>query len=67
MAKRIPKSPGKLTQVAKSYNFAHTQMTRDQLVSTSVGWPKGEKLASTCAELRTNTVREITAYSANRR
>ena len=24
-------------------------------VSTSVGWPNGEKLASTCAELRTNS------------
>ena len=28
----------------------HIQLTCDQLVSTCVGWPNGERLASTCIE-----------------
>ena len=33
----------------KVVNFTHIQMAYDQLiVSTCVGWPNGEKLASTC-------------------
>ena len=29
----------------KVVNFTHIQLTCDQLVSTCVGWPNGEKLA----------------------
>ena len=30
-------------------SITHIEMTCDQLVSTCVGWPNGERLASTCA------------------
>ena len=32
-------------------NFTRIQLTCDQLVSTCVGWPNGEKLASTCVRV----------------
>ena len=37
----------------KVVNFTHTQLTCDQLVSTCVGWPSGEILASTCVRIWT--------------
>ena len=40
MAKRIRKAARKSQKV----NFTHIQLTCDQLVSTCVGWPNGEKL-----------------------
>ena len=34
----------------KAVNFTHIYMTCNQLVSTCVGWPNGEKLAWSCVE-----------------
>ena len=36
----------------KAINFTHIQLTCNQLLSTCVGWPDGEKLASTCVRSR---------------
>ena len=44
VAKRISKW---VRKSQKAGNCTHIQMTCDQLVSTCVGWPIGEKLAST--------------------
>ena len=42
----------KFTQIAKKVVIStHIQLTCDQLVSTCVGWPNGEKLASTCIRI----------------
>ena len=35
----------------KVVNFTHIQLTCDQLASTYVGWPNGEKLVSTCVRI----------------
>ena len=35
----------------KVVNFRHIELTCDQLVSSCVGWPNGEKLASTCIRI----------------
>ena len=51
VTKRIRKSARKFTQVAKSLNFRRIQMICDQLVSTCVGWPNGEKSAWTCVQI----------------
>ena len=43
---------GKSTQVAKRRKtFTHKQMICDQLVSTFIGWPNGERLALTCVRI----------------
>ena len=39
------------SQVAKAVNSTHIEMTCDQLVSRCIGWPNGEKLASTCVRI----------------
>ena len=41
----------KFTQVAKGVNVTRVQLTYDQLVTTCVGWPNGEKLALTCVRI----------------
>ena len=51
VAKWVRKSACKFTQFAKSRKFTHIQLTYDQFVSTCVGWPNGEKLASTCVRI----------------
>ena len=60
MAKRTGKFPHKYMQVAKKYFKAdisfislanNTLMVVTQLALTLVGWPNGEKLASTCVQM----------------
>ena len=46
--------PNVFTSRCKSQNvvnFTHIQLTCDHLVSTCVGWPNGEKFASTCVRI----------------
>ena len=50
-AKRIRKSAHKFTHVAKTRKFHAYTVTCEQLVSTCVEWPNGEKLASTCVRI----------------
>ena len=47
----------------KVINFTHIQMTCDQLVSTCVGWPNGEKLASTCVRILSSTKVKASGWS----
>ena len=51
VAKQICKSAPKFMQVSKVVNFMHIHLTCDQLVSTCIGWPNGEKLVLTCGRI----------------
>ena len=51
VAKRIRTSARKSRKSKEVVNLTQLQLTCDQLVSTCVGWPNGEKLASTCVRI----------------